>query len=163
VESTEGAGSTFTVLIPARGATAALESRGEAAGEQEAIEGASGAVLIIDDEDVVRRAARATLEHYGFTVFEASDGQDGADLFSRLHDRISAVLLDLTMPRMDGRELWNYIRRIRPDMSVLISSGFEQSDAMKHFAADPALHFIQKPYTAEALGRKIMRVLEARP
>ncbi len=161
VESAEGLGSTFTVLFPALGGCGAaiggVEDRGA-----EMPEPGSSAVLIIDDEDVVRRAARATLEHFGFTVFEASDGRDGADLFSRLHDRISLVLLDLTMPRMDGHEVWRYIRRLRPDMEIVISSGFEQSDAMKQFVEDPGLHFIQKPYTANSLVRMIRSVLDMR-
>jgi signal transduction histidine kinase len=161
VESEEGSGSTFTVLIPSRGGGRCHEPAEAIAADRE-LETAGGAILIIDDEDVVRRAARATLEHYGFSVFEASDGQDGADLFSRLHDRISAVLVDLTMPRMDGRQVWRYIRRLRPDMTIVVSSGFEESDAMKHFAADAALHFIQKPYTAEALARKMRAAIASR-
>ena len=104
---------------------------------------------------MVRRAARATLEHYGYTVFEASDGSDGTDLFSRLHDRISLVLLDLTMPRMDGHDVWRFIRRVRPDMKIVISSGFDESEAMKQFTEDPGLGFIQKPYTASSLVRKV--------
>jgi signal transduction histidine kinase len=158
VESTEGVGSTFTVLIPALGATKAAEA--EAARRKEVPEAGSGAILIIDDEDVVRRAARAALEHFGFTVFEACDGRDGADLFSRLHDRVSAVLLDLTMPHMDGHDVWRYIRRLRPDMQIIVSSGFEQSDAMKQFVEEPGLHFIQKPYTATALVRTIRSVVK---
>ena len=160
VESAEGLGSTFTVLLPPVGAD--LAEAGAQDAPMEVPEAGRGAVLIIDDEDVVRHAARATLEHYGFTVFEASDGHDGADLFSRLHDRISVVLLDLTMPRMDGREVWRYIRRIRPDMRIVVSSGFEQSDAMRRFVEEPGLHFIQKPYTANALVRSIQSVLERR-
>jgi two-component system, cell cycle sensor histidine kinase and response regulator CckA len=133
VESAEGRGSTFTVLLPALGPVA---------------------------RQVVRRAARATLEHFGYSVFEASDGRDGADLFSRLHDRVSCVLLDLTMPRMDGYEVWRYIHRIRPDMRVVISSGFDESEARKQFTEAPALDFIQKPYTAAALVRKIRFALD---
>jgi two-component system, cell cycle sensor histidine kinase and response regulator CckA len=95
-------------------------------------------------------------------VFEAGDGRDGADLFSRLHDRVSAVLLDLTMPHMDGHDVWNYIRRVRPDMRVIISSGFEEADAMKHFTEDPALLFIKKPYTASALVRTVRIALDRR-
>ncbi len=93
-------------------------------------------------------------------VFEASDGRDGADLFSRLHDRVSCVLLDLTMPHMDGYEVWRYIHRIRPDMKVVISSGFDESEARRQFAEAPALDFIQKPYTAAALVRKIRAALD---
>jgi signal transduction histidine kinase len=158
VDSVEHQGSTFTVLLPAIAAVVSptIERHNEL-GKRAA---AGGVVLIVDDEEVVRRAARTALEHAGYSVFEAADGRDGADLFSRLHDRLSAVLLDLTMPRMDGHEVWRYIRRLRPDMKVVISSGFEESDALKHFAQEPDLHFIQKPYTAGSLAAKIKSVLE---
>ena len=159
VESRVGVGSTFTVLLPA------LVERVQAAVEpvvsgREPEPTAAGAILIVDDEDVVRRTARATLEHFGHTVFEASSGRDGADLFSRLHDRISAVLLDLTMPRMDGRDVWRYIRRIRPDMKIIISSGFEEHDAMKQFSDDPGLLFLKKPFTSAALSNIIREALD---
>jgi two-component system cell cycle sensor histidine kinase/response regulator CckA len=157
VESVEGNGSTFNVLLPVMVDPAAAKVAAGAA--EAAVDSAAGVILIVDDEDLVRRAARATLEHFGYTVFEACDGRDGADLFSRLHDRISAVLLDLTMPRMDGHDVWRYIRRIRPDMAVVISSGFEESDAMRQFTADPALLFLKKPFTATALGHKIAAAL----
>jgi two-component system, cell cycle sensor histidine kinase and response regulator CckA len=159
VESAEGRGSTFTVLLPALGPVARQADR-KAAGPEALPQSSGGSVLIIDDEEVVRRAARATLEHFGYSVFEASDGRDGADLFSRLHDRVSCVLLDLTMPRMDGYEVWRYIHRIRPDMRVVISSGFDESEARKQFTEAPALDFIQKPYTAAALVRKIRVALD---
>ena len=159
VESREREGSTFTVLLPALGQPA-VRKPSPAALEAPALGTTAGVVLIIDDEEVVRRAARASLEHYGFTVFEAADGHDGADLFSRLHDRLSAVLLDLTMPRMDGYEVWRYIRRLRPDMKIVISSGFEESDAMTRFSSEPELYFIKKPYTAASLVRKIQKVVK---
>jgi two-component system, cell cycle sensor histidine kinase and response regulator CckA len=158
VESVEGTGSTFNVLMPAIGAAAAPKDAERAASAP--VETGAGVILIVDDEDLVRRAARATLEHFGYTVFEAADGRDGADLFSRLHDRISAVLLDLTMPHMDGHAVWQYIRRICPDMTVVISSGYEESDAMRQFTDDPALLFLKKPFTAAALGHKIHAALE---
>jgi two-component system, cell cycle sensor histidine kinase and response regulator CckA len=162
VESAEGRGSTFTVLLPAMNSGPQCV-RGDTAAEPQLAAGAGrGAILIIDDEDVVRKAARATLEHFGFTVFEALDGRDGADLFSRLHDRISAVLLDYTMPHMNGHDVWRYIRRLRPDMRIIISSGFDQSDAMQNFSEEPDLHFIQKPYNAGALVRTVQTVLDGR-
>jgi signal transduction histidine kinase len=162
VESAEGLGSTFTVMLPAAGAAFApptVESTHQA---QTVQQNSPGAILIIDDEDVVRRTARATLEHFGYTIFEAGDGRDGADLFSRLHDRVSAVLLDLTMPHMDGHDVWSYIRRVRPDMRVIISSGYEEADAMKHFGEDPALLFLKKPYTATSLVRTVRTALDRR-
>jgi signal transduction histidine kinase/ActR/RegA family two-component response regulator len=163
VDSREGQGSRFTVLLPPQGNHVALHTEDAALNQARLTQSAAGAILIIDDEDVVRRAARATLEHFGYSVFEASDGRDGADLFSRLHDRISAVLLDLTMPRMDGHEVWRYIRRIRPDMKIIVSSGFDESEAMRQFSETSGLEFIQKPYTATALVRKIRGALDTRP
>jgi signal transduction histidine kinase len=158
VESEVGVGSTFTVLLPV--VETAQPRLDPALLNQETQTVSSGAVLIIDDEDLVRRAARATLEHFGYTVYDAASGPDGADLFSRLHDRVSAVLLDLTMPRMDGYDVWRYIRRVRPDMKVVISSGFEEADAMKQFSEDPALLFLKKPFTAAGLGNKIQEALK---
>ena len=162
VDSSEGLGSTFTVLLPAMGGAYAAPHQDSSHITQADAQSGAGAVLIIDDEDVVRRTARASLEHFGYAVFEASDGRDGADLFSRLHDRISVVLLDLTMPRMDGHDVWAYIRRVRPDMKIVISSGFEEADAMQRFASDPALHFIKKPYTASGLLRTIRMATDGR-
>jgi signal transduction histidine kinase len=163
VESREGCGSTFTVLIPVEATSLAGRPPEHLYAVQPLTQAAAGSVLIIDDEDVVRRAARATLEHFGFTVFEASDGRDGSDLFNRLHDRISVVLLDLTMPRMDGHEVWRYIRRVRPDMKIVVSSGFDEAEAMRQFSESTGLDFIQKPYTASALVRKVRSVLDAGP
>jgi signal transduction histidine kinase len=163
VESAEGSGSSFTVLFPVQGTVNLPSAPEQGLTLQPLAPTAAGTILIIDDEDVVRRAARATLEHFGYIVFEASDGRDGADLFSRLHDRISAVLLDLTMPRMDGHEVWRYIRRVRPDMKIIVSSGFDEAEALKQFTESTGLEFIQKPYTATALVRKIRAALDPRP
>ena len=163
VESKEGSGSTFTVLLPAISAPTAGRTPDQSDTERPSAPADAGAILVIDDEDVVRRAARATLEHFGYTVFEASDGRDGADLFDRLHDRISLVLLDLTMPHMDGHEVSRHIRRMRPDMKIVVTSGFDEAEAMRQFSESAGLDFIQKPYTATALVRKIRAALDARP
>jgi signal transduction histidine kinase len=163
VSSSEGNGSTFTVLLPALQVEAGSHAPTSGAGSQPVARSQGGSVLVIDDEDIVRRSARTMLEHFGYSVFEAANGQDGTDLFSRLHDRISCVLLDLTMPRMDGPEVWRYIRRIRPDMRIVISSGFDETEARKQFGDAQGLDFIQKPYTATALARKVAAAMERRP
>ena len=157
VQSLEGQGSCFTVLLPV--AAGAPPSAGQLADADLIQASSAGTILIVDDEDVVRHAARATLEHSGYTVFEACDGQDGADLFDRLHDRVSAVLLDWTMPHMGGYELWQHIRRRRPEMPVIISSGFDRSEALAQFGEDSGVEFLQKPYTAATLVRKIQAML----
>jgi CheY-like chemotaxis protein len=163
IHSTEGSGSVFTVLLPVLSTQASLAGAESRGGTAPLLQNHAGTVLIVDDQEVVRRAARATLEHFGYKVFEASDGRDGADLFSRLHDRISCVLVDLTMPRMNGHDLCRQIRRLRPDMRIVISSGFDEAEARKYFSDTPELEFIQKPYSATALARMIGAAIERRP
>ena len=158
VESEENAGSTFTVLLPALPGVHPPPERPQP--ERLPAQAAAGTVLIIDDEEVVRSAARAALQRFGYAVYESSNGVDGVELFTRLHDRISAVLLDLTMPQLDGAGVWRRIRQLRPDMRVVISSGYEEEDVMRPFAEDRALLFLKKPFTAAELGAKIGRALK---
>jgi two-component system, cell cycle sensor histidine kinase and response regulator CckA len=159
VDTRPGVGSTFSVLLPGVGGIASASIDREKNNQAAQAEGC--AVLIIDDEEMVRRAARAALEHYGYTVFEATDGRDGVDLFSRLHDRVSAVLLDLTMPRMDGQEVWRYIRELRPDMKVVVSSGYDEMEARRQLCEEPELHFLKKPYTANSLVKVLRAAMKA--
>ena len=79
--------------------------------------------------------------------------EDGADCAESM-----AMLL-----RMDGHEVWRYIRRVRPDMKIIVSSGFDEVEALKQFTEATGLEFIQKPYTATALVRKIRAALDPRP
>jgi len=158
VQSVEGRGSTFTVLLASsvNGTGLAAPVPGSAADTP--LTG-TGVILVVDDEEVVRHAARASLEHYGYTVFEACDGQDGVDLFLRLRERVSVVLLDLTMPNMNGQQACERIRRVRPDVRVLISSGFDECEARRRFRDHNRMAFIQKPYTAAELASKMKSVL----
>jgi CheY-like chemotaxis protein len=116
-------------------------------------------ILLVDDEAVVRRAAKAALQKYGYTVFAAADGRAGVDLFRAMRDRISLVLLDLAMPVMGGEEAYRLIKEIRPDVRVILSSGYDEQEAMRRFAGTGIDSFIQKPYTAAGLAGAIKRVL----
>ena len=119
----------------------------------------SGTVLVVDDEPAVRQFARAALEFAGFRVIEAVDGQEGVETFRALAGEIDLVLLDLTMPRMNGEEALAEMRKIRSSTPVVLSSGYNQVEATRRLVGRGQVEFIQKPYPAKELislvGRRI--------
>jgi CheY-like chemotaxis protein len=155
VESTLGKGSTFTVVLPAMATmeqTAAADLRTDFHGD--------GNILVVDDEELVRGMARFTLERCGYTIELACDGQSAVEAFAARPQEFAAVLLDLTMPVMNGEEALDRIRQIRPDVPVLLSSGFSEVEAVRRFQDRGLAGFLQKPYTASALVRKIQYVVK---
>ena len=117
-------------------------------------------VLIVDDDQGVLDVAKRMLEHKGFQVFTAADGQEGVERF-RLHsDEIALVLLDMTMPLMDGKEAFQEIKRIRPDARVILASGYDEQEATSRFTAKGLAGFIQKPYQSASLLEAIYKALE---
>ncbi|MFN7993977.1 MAG: response regulator [Bryobacteraceae bacterium] len=156
VQSRPGQGTTFTVLFPASAAETELADESVRRNKDIA-----GTVLVVDDEDIVRRTATSLLEQQGFRVSCAENGKVAVDLFRRMSDEISVVLLDVTMPVMDGEETLRELKAIRPDTKVLLSSGFNEADVVRRFAAADLAGFIQKPYSSTRLVDKIRRVLDA--
>jgi CheY-like chemotaxis protein len=151
VESAPGKGSCFAVLFPA-----AARPAGErlAAARDVAVQG-SGLVLIVDDEKVVREMAKRALELHGYTVLLADSGLAAIEVFKRHPGDIAAVILDLSMPRMSGEETLPELRKIRPRVKVVVSSGYSEAEAMSLFKGQPVSGFIQKPYTARGLAEKV--------
>jgi CheY-like chemotaxis protein len=153
VYSTPGQGSTFKILFPAM-----QEGRQPAEVKPAmAVKTAhrAGAVLVIDDEDVVRRTAKTTLERNGFDILLAENGFEGVQLFQALANKICAVLLDLTMPGLGGEETLRQIQAIRPEARVILSSGFNEVEVIRKFAGKGLAGFLQKPYTSRALMEKL--------
>jgi signal transduction histidine kinase len=155
ISSAPGRGTTFTVLLPAAAAPASAVG---AATHAPSSRGA-GTVLVVDDEPPVRQVSRQALERAGFTVVEAEDGEAALELFARDPDAVALVLLDLTMPRMDGGETLRRLRETRPGVRVVLTSGFKQGEATDRAAGDSSLPFIQKPYQVSALVEKVHEVL----
>jgi len=116
-------------------------------------------VLVVDDEDTVRHVGRRMLEKLGFEVMTASEGREALEIFKDHGDQIACVLLDLTMPFMDGQECFREIRRIRQDVPVILSSGYNEQDATQRFVGKGLAGFIQKPYVSETLKVKLLEVL----
>ncbi|MEX2263648.1 MAG: response regulator [Bryobacteraceae bacterium] len=152
VETAPGAGSTFRVWLPAGEARRKPPERVEANKQ-------TGMILIVDDEDMVRSIARASLERAGYRVLTAVDGAEGLERFRQnLHD-IHVVLLDLTMPGMGGGETLERLRLLDSDVRVILSSGYLEADALRRLSAAPPAAFIQKPYTSARLLEKVEALL----
>ncbi len=119
-----------------------------------------GTILVVDDEEMIRFVASQSLKLGGFAVLEADSGRQALDVFARRGDEIDAVLLDMRMPILGGVETFRALRRRRPDLRVLFSSGYSEEEAGRHLAGEERVAFIQKPYLPEDLTRKLRQVLQ---
>ncbi len=158
VRSRVAQGTTFRTLWPARDTPAPVPApRASAAARTEGSRG-SGTVLLVDDEDLVRKAVRLLLESLGFAVLEAADGDAAIECYRRERSRISWVLMDLTMPHRDGHAAFLELRRIDPDVLVVLSSGWAEDEVAARFAAAPPSGFLQKPFTITELEDRLGRL-----
>jgi PAS domain S-box-containing protein len=157
ISSELGKGTTFRVLFPAVAAASEQESRSDAPDVAD-LRG-SGTILVVDDEPVVRRMAVQALERFGYTVLAAEDGARGLEVFQREAATIRCVLLDLTMPVMSGEETLAQMKRLRPEVPVILSSGFNEAQAVRKFQGRMLAGFLQKPYKAAELLSKVRNVL----
>ncbi|MBU0729277.1 MAG: response regulator [Proteobacteria bacterium] len=119
-----------------------------------------GTILIIDDEEYVRSVGEKILNAFGFKVLLASGGREGIELFSEHSPEISCILLDLTMPQMDGEETFRELRKIQKDVKVVISSGYNQQETIQRFAGKGLAGFVQKPYQIEGLMTELKKVID---
>ncbi len=154
VYSQPGQGTTFKVLFPASERRVSDQTPGISV----SLAG-TGTVLVVDDEEVVRQTAKHTLERYGYSTVTAEDGSRAIDLYKNHAGGIVLVLLDLTMPGLSGEEALRQLRRIDAKVRVLLSSGYNEVEAVQRFAGKGLAGFIQKPYTAAALAEKVKEVL----
>ena len=116
-------------------------------------------VLVVDDEQIVRRTAKTMLERYGYSVVLAENGREAVELYRVLADKIALILLDMTMPLMGGEETLRELKTIRPEVRVLLSSGYNEVEAIRRFTGKGLAGFIQKPYSAIALTEKVRSIL----
>lgn len=158
VESTVGQGTTFTALFPA---SAQKGSSIEILGEEAPPDKCSKCVkiLLIDDENIVRITTKKMLESIGFEVIVADGGPSGVKLFQENKDDIDCILLDLTMPEMSGMEALELLLEIRPDVPIILSSGYNEQDITQQFAGKGLASFIQKPYRLSLLQKVLNQTL----
>ena len=115
-------------------------------------------ILIIDDEEEVRVACSLILQELGCRALVAADGEVGLQVFEQHQTDITAVLLDLTMPKLDGQQCYKKIRELNAQVPVILSSGYSEEEAMKQFQNSGINAFIQKPYQVEVLIQKIQEL-----
>jgi len=155
VQSEIGKGTQFEVWLPA------IEKKTVQPGEEKPAEMPAGhgeLILVVDDEEAIQQIARATLENYGYRVLAAMNGVEAVMLYKRHGSEVKAVLLDSTMPLMDGAATLRVLRQIAPDVSILGVSGL---DSETGFAIGPGgvQAFLTKPYTAQDLLVKLNAVV----
>ena len=156
IYSEVGKGSTFRLLFPCLQVAADQQ-------EQSAPEGiwrGSGTVLLADDEEAIRGLGQEMLEALGFSVLTACDGRDAVEIFKRNREEIVCVLLDLTMPKLDGEQTFRALRLIKPDLKVVMSSGYNEQEVTQKFVGKGLAGFIQKPYKLVEVSLKLRAILE---
>ncbi len=157
VYSHPGTGTTFKVLFPAAKTGEAIVPK---SAPVHSLQATNELILVIDDEEIIRSTAKSMLEHYGYTVVLAENGKEGVELFRVLADKISAVLLDMAMPIMNGEETLRHLKTINPAIKVILSSGYNQVETIRRFTGKGLAGFIQKPYSSATLVGKIRSVLQ---
>jgi PAS domain S-box-containing protein len=158
VISDPGVGSTFKVLFPANDLPSnERRSSPRAAEDNRWIP--AGSALIVDDDDIVRDLGKRMLEEIGFDVRDAQGGLEAIGLLQELQDDIKCVILDLTMPEMDGVECFEKLRQIKSGIPIIIMSGYSKEEIAERFATQNNVAFVQKPYTLDLLTAKLREIL----
>jgi two-component system cell cycle sensor histidine kinase/response regulator CckA len=158
LESELGKGTTFSVLFPASEAPTERQACGN--GAQTGGWRTEGTVLLVDDEETIRTLGAGMLTSLGCTVLTAADGREALEVFGEHREEITLVLLDLTMPHMDGEEAFRELRLIDPEVRVIISSGYTEKDVTSRFAGQAPVGFLQKPYSMAELTERLRAALE---
>ncbi len=133
----------------------------DADGKREEGPAGAGTVLVVDDSDVVRKFTCAILEIAGYKVLSAGSPGEAIRLCESEEGEIHLLLTDVAMPEMNGGELYERVRHLRPAMKVLYMSGYSDDSIIRNGVVMPGVHFIQKPFSQESMAKKVFEVLHA--
>ena len=159
-DSQLGGGAKFSIYLPSLG----VRSDDAEPRDESSVEGGTETILLAEDEDVVRELATRVLEEHGYRVMHAADGEEAIRLFEANSEAIDLAVLDVVMPSMGGEEAYEHIRRVRPEVPVIFSSGYnvppsESLQARESGELVPEL--IEKPYVPNVLLRRVRDVLDS--
>ena len=155
VYSEPGKGTMFKLFFPIAEGHAAPLSINAAA---DSTFRGTGTILVIDDEETVRTVSARLLESMGFKVILANDGLDGLEKYKAHRPEIRLVLMDLTMPHMNGEEAFRHLRAIDPELPILLMSGFNEQEAINRFTGKGLSGFVEKPFRADSLRAKLQSI-----
>ncbi len=160
VESGPGKGTRFEIFLPrAEEEDNAIDAKTPS---PEILHG-SETILLVEDEEILRRYARLLLEANGYGVLEASNGEDALRMVQQEKEKpIHLLMTDVVMPGMSGRDLADLVGSLRPGMKVLYISGYTEDEIVRHGVMEERVNFVQKPFTAEELARKVRDILKDR-
>lgn len=153
VTSQVGVGTTFRLLFP-EGHRAAVRKPAHAPAPSPGRMG-KGVILLVDDEESIRQLGKRMLQRLGFSVLVAGDGVEALDVHGEKRAEIRCVILDMTMPRMNGKETFAELRQRDPDLPVIICSGFHEEDIVAQLGRDKFSGFLQKPFDMTNLSASL--------
>jgi signal transduction histidine kinase len=162
VSTTRTSGTTFRIYLPSSGQKAGKTSKVLFPPGADSGLGKTGTILVVDDEETVRDVCRKSLVDAGFKVLVANDGSHALEVFRENKEFISAVVLDLSMPKMDGQQTLSALRMMVPRIKVLMMSGFSEEEMMTRLGGKTPAGFIQKPYMPGALVEKVRCILSGK-
>ena len=156
VFSKKGQGTKFEIYLPASGKAVPIPKKAS----EKFVEGQE-TVLLVDDEDMIIDVGTRMLRKLGYKVFTARDGKEAITIFKKHQDKIDLIVLDMIMPQMGGGETFDRIKKIKPDVKVLLSSGFSINGQASEILNRGCNSFIQKPFNLQKLSQNIRAILEA--
>ena len=156
VQSELGVGTTFTIYLPTVDRQASADR-----GQESVVTGGTETILVAEDESVVRDLAVRVLGENGYTVLSAEDGEAAVRVFEENADSIDLAFLDVVMPKLSGIAASEHIRALKPGVIALLCSGYNPDGSQPGFVRDERIPLIPKPYTADALLRRIRILLDA--
>ncbi len=160
IQSAEGRGATFRVLFPVSPTAAPPQDVKPVAADMTGRE-TGGTVLVVDDDHNVLTVCSQMVRQAGFDVLTASDGREGVEVYRRRQREIVCVILDLTMPVMDGREAAAALQILNPDVRILLSSGYNEQEVSRQLDGWQPAGFVQKPYRSQDLRQKLDAAISA--
>jgi CheY-like chemotaxis protein len=158
VYSEKDRGTTFRIYLPL------IKAEDSANEKKQAFEPARGTetILVIEDDDRVRQFTKTALEIFGYKIVEAVDGEDALRKFDEHRDDVQLILLDVIMPKKNGAEVYNEIKKIRPDIKVIFSSGYPGDVLTDKGIIKEKMNFLSKPISPHDLLSKVREVLDGR-